>query len=306
MPPILKPKVSFIVPSYNSSKTVSLTLESIFEQTDFDCILDVIIVDSSDKDQGRISLKKYQQEKVKLIELPQKTWPAIARNLGAKEAKAEILIFIDSDVYLERTWLSAIITAHKEGCLFGSGGVLVSESQKHNSLPVAQLYLQFNEYLAVGKRHKIGMVPSCNMFCDRSVFNKAGGFPEIRASEDVSLSLIIGKSTDVWFIPEAVAYHIFRENWDSFRQNQILLGKYVIIYRKIFSSSMIYRWVFPIFLFPLFLFVKLARIIWRIIKAGPAHYLKFIKVFHFFIIGFIFWSFGFLKGCVTRTNGNLS
>lgn len=302
----IKPRVSFVIPSYNSAKTVSLTLKSIFDQTRFDCVLDVIVVDSSDDEQSRSSLQKHKKEKLNLIELPRKTWPAMARNVGARKAQGDLLIFIDSDVYLEKTWLSAVLDAYEQGCLFGSGGVLLSDSQKNKLLPVAQLYLQFNEYLAIGERHRLKMVPSCNMFCERATFHRAGGFPEIRASEDVSLSLQIGKNADVWFIPDASAYHVFREDWRSFIQNQILLGKYGIIYRKIFKPLLIYRGMMPILLFPLFLLVKLRRIIWRIFKAGPVHQLNFIKAFPIFIVGLIFWSFGFLRGCFQLLTSNLN
>ncbi|NJK86647.1 MAG: hypothetical protein HC906_12450 [Bacteroidales bacterium] len=64
------------------------------------------------------------------------------------------------------------------------------------------------------------------------MFFEVGGFPEIRASEDSLLGMAISEKTNMIFIPQAIVYHIFRENEHHFLANQEMLGKYIFIFRK--------------------------------------------------------------------------
>ena len=133
--------------------------------------------------------------KLKLVLLDKKTSPAHGRNIGVEHAEGELLCFVDSDVYLDENWLVNILEAYESGCLVGCGSVSVPDFQQNNNLSLAQLYLQFNESLDVGEKRTVDMVPACNMFVKKDLFEKAGGFPIIRASEDVLLCLKLGEFT---------------------------------------------------------------------------------------------------------------
>ena len=88
--------ISVIVPSFNSEKTIGKTIQSILEQKtkkEFE----LIIVDDATTDNTVKEIKKFNE--VKLIQQKQNKGPAVARNLGAKNAKGErnqkkILVFI--------------------------------------------------------------------------------------------------------------------------------------------------------------------------------------------------------------------
>jgi len=296
-------EVSFIIPSYNSHKTIIKTLESIYQQKTFDCISEIIVVDSSDDTETRKNINddKYKS-KLKAILLDQKTSPALGRNMGAKEALGKLLFFIDSDVYLDETWLENIIKAYEGGCKAGGGSVSIPDFQSNNNLALAQLYLQFNEFLQVGELRPISMVPACNMFVEKELFDQVGGFPDIRASEDVLLSLNIGKLTKLWFVPKAKCFHIFRESFQSYYNNQIILGKYIIIYRRKMYPKWYYKGLWPVVLLPVFVIVKVTRIKLRIYKAGWQHYKKFVVSSPLFFLGLFYWSKGFIQGCQQKDN----
>jgi len=293
--------VSFIIPSYNSHQTIYRTLDSIFGLKSFDHVKEVIVVDSSNDGKTR-ELLKGADSRLKIILLEKKTSPAIGRNIGVKHAQGDLLCFIDSDVYLDENWLINILQAYDSGCRAGGGSVSVPDFQKKSNLALAQLYLQFNEFLEVGEKRTISIVPACNMFVERSIFDKAGGFPDIRASEDVLLCLKLGALSQVWFVPQARCFHIFRESYESYFNNQKVLGKYIIVYRRMTSNKWFYKNLWPLLLLPAFLLVKITRIKWRIYKAGWANYKKFIISSPLFLAGLWYWAIGFGQGCFLKEN----
>ncbi len=292
--------VSFIIPSYNSHLTIAKTIESIFSQSRKDLIADVIVVDSSDDGKTREVLKTFSHANFKLMLQNQKTPPSAGRNIGARQASGDLLCFIDSDVYLNEDWLKVVLQFHSQGCLAGGGSISLPSSQVNNPLAAAQLYLQFNEYLDTGIFHNRSFVPSCNLFCERKVFERVGGFPNLRASEDTMFCLAVNKLEKIWFVPDAKCFHIFREDWDAFKRNQQLLGKYVMIYRREYYQKWFYKGIFPVLFFPAFLAIKMVWITMRLQKSGKSHINAFLKSIGIFFIGIGYWSIGFLKGCFEK------
>ncbi len=291
-------QISIIIPSYNSSATI----ENIFTKLILpdESIKEIIVVDSSDDTEFKKIeeiVKKYIN--VKLIHLEKKSSPAVARNRGAKEANGELLVFIDSDAYPDINWIMAIIQAHQKGYMVGGGSYELPEFQKKSFIAVSQYYLQFNEFLPVKTDRVKRFVPSCNIFCDRQLFNDVGGFPEIRASEDVLFGIKVNKLSKLWFIPGCKVSHIFGTTWSRFAGNQKLLGKYVAIYRKkdnILMSNMLFQFL----LFPFVPVIKFALLFSRIIKTDKKHIIRFIIASPVIYIGLLYWAWGYIKGCFSK------
>ncbi|MEO8617143.1 MAG: glycosyltransferase [Luteolibacter sp.] len=295
--------VSFIIPSYNSHETIVRALESVFDLVGFRTGLhEVIVVDSSDDGITPAILRSFDRPELNIITLPQKTIPATGRNIGAGKANGDLLVFIDSDIYLDPGWLAAVTEVCKLGCQAGGGSVSIAPRQRTDMLAEAQQYLQFNEFLFPGRHGMKAFVPSCNMFCVRRLFEEAGGFPEVRASEDTLFFLKLQGKSAVWFVPQARSFHQFRSRWADLKHNQMLLGKYVAVYRRQYYQNWMYRGLIPVLLLPGFLFVKLGRIIGRIFASGPEHCLRFCYSLPVFMVGLGFWSRGFISGCSCHEN----
>ena len=228
--------------------------------------------------------------------------PAIGRNIGARHATGKILAFIDSDAYPSPEWLQIIVSEYNKGRLAGGGSVELPDFQRNNGLAIAQLYLQLNEFMNVGKDRVKQFIPSVNLYCDRELFMQAGGFPQIRASEDTLFGFAINRITPLWFLPEAKVFHIFREDRSAFLRNQKLLGRYIIIYRRMHFQSLLYRSIIPVVLFPGFLLVKFTRMAFRICASRPGETARFIKVLPVFLLGLAYWSIGFIQGCFAGEN----
>ena len=102
------PKISIIIPVYNSSLTLNECLNSIFS-SDYKNY-EVIIVSDRSTDNSIAIAKEY---KTKIIELSQNKGPALARNKGSESADGEILLFLDSDVIINKDSLNLIIDKFK-------------------------------------------------------------------------------------------------------------------------------------------------------------------------------------------------
>ena len=96
------PKFSIIIPVYNVEEYIKECLDSVMDQTFKD--YEVIVVNDGTKDKSmnivkRYKVKTYNQENSGL---------SVARNTGAKHAKGEYIIFLDSDDTIEKDLLSKL------------------------------------------------------------------------------------------------------------------------------------------------------------------------------------------------------
>jgi len=110
--------ISVIIPSYNSGKTIKACLESLIKQN---LESEIIVVDDGSKDNTKSLIHSFP--KVKLLTQTH-LGPGAARNLGAKQAKGEILIFVDSDMEFDQNFLKdltkPITTAQAKGSWSGN------------------------------------------------------------------------------------------------------------------------------------------------------------------------------------------
>ena len=290
--------ISVIVPSYNSFLTIEQTLGHLLEQKGGSA-KEIVVVDSSDDAKTRDILTQFEKKGVRIVRLAHKTMPGTGRNLGAAQCTGKTLAFIDSDAYPAPDWLERITETASSGCRVGGGALKLPEFQRKNALALAQYFLQFNEFLDFGPRRVKMFVPSVNLFCERSLFEEVGGFPEIRACEDVLFCIKAGKTAPVYFEPAIKIYHIFREEMGSYIRNQVVLGKAILIYRRMHYNSWMYRGALvPMLLLPGFVLVKFFRITWRILQLGNARELGgFLYSLPLFLVGLWYWSVGFFQAC---------
>ena len=119
------PRLSVIIPVYNSHATLPDCLEAILRQT-FDGF-EVIVVDSGPSEQSaqivadRFPWVRYERASQRLL-------PHAARNRGVVLAKSDLLVFTDPDVYPASDWLARLVYAHHR-----YGGVIVGSVLCHGT-----------------------------------------------------------------------------------------------------------------------------------------------------------------------------
>src|ERR1051325_1035845 len=87
------PTFSVIIPTYNRSSYLKVTLESVWRQTLTD--YEIIIVDDGSTDDTSAYLSQIGERVTVIRQLNR--GPGIARNRGAESARGEYLAFLDSD-----------------------------------------------------------------------------------------------------------------------------------------------------------------------------------------------------------------
>lgn len=288
--------VSVIIPSYNSIKTIDYTINGLLKQSKQELIREIIIIDSSDDDVSHEFLKSKQNDIIRVHRSGYRVMPAIQRNIGAKLATGKLLCFIDSDAFPEYNWIESIVDVYDKGTLAGGGSYKIPHFQQSNPIAYAQYFLEFSEFIGFGKPRIKDRFPSCNLFCDRELFVKVGGFPPIRASEDSLFGIETSKYTNMVFFPSIAVCHIFRETPGHFLSNQKLLGKYIYIFRRKAYDSFYLKGFWPYLLIPLFLIFKISRIFVRVLKTNSHNIVYFFLSLPLFLMGTIEWGKGFISG----------
>ena len=96
-------KVSVIVPTFNSEKTIDTALNSVLNQTLED--IEIICIDDASQDGTLPKLKNYSDHysKIKLFSFQENCGVSVARNYGIGLAKGDYVFFLDSDdcIYTE-------------------------------------------------------------------------------------------------------------------------------------------------------------------------------------------------------------
>lgn len=88
------PRVSVIIPAYNSSRTISRTLRSVVNQTF--CDLEIVVVDDGSTDETAELVKSFADERIRLIR-QENHGLSVTRNRGMQEAQGELFAFLDHD-----------------------------------------------------------------------------------------------------------------------------------------------------------------------------------------------------------------
>lgn len=102
-----KPKVSVIIPVYNSHKYLDACLDSVIRQNLKE--IEIVCIDDGSTDGSLNLLKQYIDEEPRMTLLCQQNYkPSVARNAGIQLAEGEYLFFMDSDDLLKEDALSVL------------------------------------------------------------------------------------------------------------------------------------------------------------------------------------------------------
>ncbi len=102
-----KPLVSVVVPAYNGSPDILRQLAALHTQT-FPASYEVLVADngSTDDTLARANAFASSHPNFRVIDASTRQGNAPARNIGAKEAKGEFILFTDQDDIVQPGWLA--------------------------------------------------------------------------------------------------------------------------------------------------------------------------------------------------------
>ncbi len=122
----MEPKASVVIPAYNAQRSLPYCLRSLFNQTVAPDSYEIVVVDDGSTDQTPEVVNALTKEApctLRYIRLP-RSGRSRARNTGVKEAKGQIIIFLDSDMIVRREFVAAHLAAHSRPGLVVNGSVI--------------------------------------------------------------------------------------------------------------------------------------------------------------------------------------
>ena len=218
--------VSIIIPSLGRTDQLRNFIGAILSQ-DFECRMEIIVVmDGSDCEDAAKALEGEFGNRQNLLFDVSRTrrGSAAAKNVGARIASGELLIFLDDDTIPSRSWLRFLIGSYSAE-IVGVGG-----SERKRDRPSLLTRLLHSLYGGrTGRITKSGVVISnyspdkrgsefvdclqgCNMSFRRDAFLRIGGFDEnfigTAYREETDLSIRIGATGKLLFTPKAMVDHL--------------------------------------------------------------------------------------------------
>lgn len=202
-------KISVIIPTYNEENVIGECLESLSKQKSVD--FEIIVVDDGSTDKTLEVLHNFQLKRAasqaktnfQILRQPH-LGPAMARNLGAKNAKGEILVFVDSDMTFDGNFLKMLTKPIVAGKLKGTWSILEFVSNWQNRWA---RYWSINQGWMKKRRHKKNSSKQQKVF--RAVlkkeFDRVGGFSKGGYTDDYTLCQKLGYEATL--APHAIFYH---------------------------------------------------------------------------------------------------
>ncbi len=206
------PVVSVIIPVKDQPEDLIECLQSL-KNLDYPADrLEIIVVDDGSQKEiyGVVDFPD-----VKIIRQAESQGPAGCRNIGAENARGEILAFIDADCMAGEKWLKEIIplfTAAQVGAVGGYVDGYYKDSLLDRYERVSSSLNMGNRLLLEGRTESSFYVPTANMLVNREAFKAAGGFKAgMYVGEDVDFCWRLRNSGyTLLYIPSGSVAHKHR------------------------------------------------------------------------------------------------
>ncbi len=219
--------ISIIIAIFNRKDELFELLNSLSHQTDKD--FEVIVVDDgsqidlvpiTDLFQDHLDIKFFRKTN---------SGPGLSRNYGARRAKNDWLVFVDSDVIVEKDYIQNIKKNLVENPTDAFGGA--DKAHKgFNLLQKAISYSMTSVFTTGGIRGNKKAVTkfqprSFNMGVNKVIFNEIGGFSDMRIGEDPDLSMTLWeKGYQTRFYDNIGVYHKRRTDLGKFSKQVYQFG----------------------------------------------------------------------------------
>lgn len=213
--------VSIIIPTHNRRPVLIRTLDSLARQTFPAAQLEVIVVLDGCRDDTLESLEAYSAPYTLRFTEQDHRGPGAARNLGAKLANGERLIFLDDDIEAAPGFVHAHVTAHQgiyHNVVIGYSYPNLARQRSYLSLELQGWWeAMFQLMQQPGYRFRYNDMLSGNFSISRDFFHHVGGFSaNLTVHEDYELGMRL-INAGATFAFEAAALGVHHEQADMQR-----------------------------------------------------------------------------------------
>lgn len=203
------PLISVIVPVYNVEKYVRKCLESLKGQTLKQ--IEVIMVDDGSTDNSGEIAEEYVSDewpKFRLIKHRENRGLSAARNTGIDESKADWIMFVDSDDWVEQDFCKVPYEATMEN---SADMVIFSAFKvKHGKIENTEAVATPKGFVDELTAHEYGGCVAWNKLYKRDLFQRVK-YLAVRAYEDVATThKFVHEAKRIYMIQEKLYYHLIR------------------------------------------------------------------------------------------------
>lgn len=212
------PRVSVIIPAYNSEGTIEATLEALERQTFAD--FETIVVDSSPGEATARLLEN--RSSVRFHHSEARLRPHGARNRGMELASGEIIVFTDPDCVARPDWLERLVSSHDTGHQLVGGAIEVHGGGWFERGIHISKFSAWNAGTRTGPRSDLA---TANVLWARELIERLGGFSDQRWSADTEITWRAQREgVEPYFEPRAVVGHTHTTGPRDFWRERRLRG----------------------------------------------------------------------------------
>lgn len=200
----MSPKISVIMPCFNSANFISESIESILKQTFSD--FELILIDDGSTDESLEIIRQYQQVDSRVVVVEKEnTGPADSRNRGVFESKGEWIAILDSDDIAHHTRLEKqykYVSQRQDIVMIGSGFTEINS----NGDPIKCHYYPAAHSILVKRLQRLMAFPAHSSLMYRSeVVKRIGGFnARYLSSEDIDIWLRLAENGRIICLGDAL------------------------------------------------------------------------------------------------------
>lgn len=237
--------VSVIMPTYNSGKFLSESIESVLNQTYTN--LELLVTDDGSTDETLTILESYAQKdsRVKVFRLEKHQGAGQARNHSIQEAQGRYIAFCDSDdQWMPEKLEKQIHFMHEKTCaLCYSSYITCNDKNEETGIFCAPETISFS---MMKRDNKIGCLTAVY---DTQLLGRKYYMPALQKRQDWALFISILKQCHMAYgITEPLAYYRHRNH--SISSNKFTLIPYNIkVYETILGYSRVKATLYFFFLF---------------------------------------------------------
>ena len=234
--------ISIIIPTLNEETVLEKTLKNLKKITTFP--FEIIISDGRSSD-GTLQIAKKYTDKVVVYAEKKRQTIANARNLGAKIAHENILVFMDADVIIEnpdKFFKQAIeeFNKNKELVALTVSVKVMKEAETWGDkifFSILNISHRFNNNLLNN-----GMAPGEFQMIRKNAFEKTGGYNEaLVASEDYDMFFRLSRIGKTKMVKNLTILHTGRRahkiGWSKLLSQWMLNAIWVVLFKKAYSKE---------------------------------------------------------------------
>lgn len=242
---------SIIIPVYNRPDEVEELLLSLTNQTDKEFEI-IIVEDGSTLSSENICAKYSERLDIRYF-YKKNTGPGNSRNFGAKQAKGDYFLILDSDCIVPENYIKNVraeLTATPCDSFGGADRAHESFSDMQKAVNYAMTSIFTTGGIRGGKKNGLEKFHprSFNMGIKAKVYKDLGGFSDMRYGEDIDFSIRIFKAGySVRLFSDAFVYHKRRTNMKKFYKQVFHSGEARIVLWERHANSLKFVHFLPSF-----------------------------------------------------------